>query len=596
MPCKSFAGLARWIRLAAIAATSAAAQDYSAWAHSKDLYYDTSPDGANVTADVSAFPVLVRLTAADFPFAEARGDGRDLRFAKPDGAPLHYEIDVYDSAAGAAAFWVLADTLRGNSKAQLLRIYWGNPSAGASADSGGVFTRANGFRAGWHLGGQFPVERRNAVPGGMPAVPGNYDADEQTPGLIGYADSLDGGNPGDHLQTWEPFDSLSGGFTFSVWAYPTAAANWGRFMDFGNGQAQDNLFLTRVAASDSLRFSSLTGATVHSVTAGGAIVQGQWQYFTVTVAGTTARLYRNGVEIAGGDLGAAITDVRRGSNYLGRSNWGADAYFRGKLDEPEVASVARGADWIKLAYANQKAGQTLLTYTAPVVCAARFEAPADTSVPEESLLSLAGAADCADRYQWAQESGPPLRILDPETKVLDVSLPRIAADTSVVLEFSAHFPDSVRSGKVRVSIRNSIPEPAFTLPAALAWNGRDSLLLRPEISNAAALAASSHPDLNAAWKVEGDGVDTAWRSDGLLLQSASEGNFSVTLCLDNDGPPVCAKTAVAVDATVGLDFPRPVSLRQRAVPEFGADGRLRPGPAGAVRRFRKPGEPAGFPR
>jgi hypothetical protein len=196
--------------LALLSALAVPAADYSAWQHQKDLYYDTSPDGAGVSADLFAFPVLVRLGPADFPFAEARGDGRDVRFAKPDGTPLRHEIDVYDSAAGKAVFWVLADTVRGDHKGQLLRIYWGNRAAGASADSGGVFARANGFRAVWHLRGQYPTVRPNSVAGGMDAVPQNYDHDEQAGGLIGYADSLDGGDPGDHLQTWEPFDSLSG--------------------------------------------------------------------------------------------------------------------------------------------------------------------------------------------------------------------------------------------------------------------------------------------------------------------------------------------------------------------------------------------------
>lgn len=584
------AGALRACALALAAAGAAGAQGYPSWAHHKDIYYDTSPSGAGVPGDVAAFPVLVRLDSAGFPFAEARGDGRDLRFSKPDGTPLPCEIDVYDSAAHTAAVWVLADTVKGNSKGALLRLYWGNPAAPATGDSAKVFTAANGFAAVWHLRGRYPPARANSVAGGADAVPGNYDSDEQTPGVIGFADSLDGGNPGDHLQTWAPFDSLSRGFTFSVWANPSAAASWARLMDFGNGQAQDNLFLTRVAASDSLRFSMFKGSAEHAVTAGGALAQNQWQLFAVTVSGKTARIYRNGAEIASGDLGDTIPNVRRQSNYLGRSNWAADAYFRGKLDEPEVSAAARGPDWIKLAYANQRPDQNLLSFTAPILCEASFGAPADTALPEGSVLSLAGTADCADQFGWSNVSGPPVRILDPEAKDLPLALPRVAADTAVVLRFSARFGDSVRTRDVRIAIVNAIPEPRFALPSRIDWNGRDSLLIRPVIANLAAIRASPFPDLNAAWTVSGPAVDTLWVDSGglMLLPPQSEGEWALTLCLDNGGPPTCVPTAVSTGTPVALKTLDP-RRAARNLPGYGADGRWRQGPRGSAIRFIRPG-------
>src|SRR5688572_14327016 len=90
--------------LLALLPCAAAAQpaDYSAWAHQKDLYYDASPKGADLAADVRDFPVLIRLDKADFPFAEARDSGQDLRFAKLDGTPLSFEIDRFDPGSGKA--------------------------------------------------------------------------------------------------------------------------------------------------------------------------------------------------------------------------------------------------------------------------------------------------------------------------------------------------------------------------------------------------------------------------------------------------------------------------------------------------------------
>lgn len=578
-----------------LCAGPAGAQDYSAWAHSKDIYFDTSPDGAGVPGDVIAFPVLVRLSAEDFPFAEARDSGQDIRFSKPDGSPLPFEIDLWDRAAGRAAIWVLADTVKGNAKGRLLRLHWGNPAAPAASAPGGVFSAANGFSAVWHLRGRYPEVRRNAVPGGGDAVPVNYDSDEEVRGLIGFADSLDGTGPGDHLRTWQLFDNLSGGFTFSVWANPAAVTADAKLMDFGNGPGLDNLALSRAGSTADLRFDAWHGATGSSVTAVDAFVTGVWQHFAVTVSGKSARIYRNGVLAASGELADTIAAVRRETNYLGRSSWTADQPFQGKLDEPVVARTARSADWIRLAYANQRPDQNLLSFQPIVACAVRFGAPADTAVPEGGIVNLLGVADCTDIFAWSVVDGPAPRLVDPAVKSLALAVPRVTRDTAIVLRFTAQYGDSAHSRDVRVAVADDIPEPRFTLPAGLAWNGRDSLLIRPDIANLAAVEASRQPDLRYAWTLEGLEADTAWRDGGLLLISApGEGTLNVTLCLDNRGPAECHATAVTVGASVAAGravvVPRSAAGDRRR-PGFGADGRYRGGPESPVARYGKPARP-----
>ncbi len=572
------------------ASAPAVADDYSAWAHQKDIYFDTSPEGAGVTADVVSFPVLVRLTAADFPFAQARGGGQDIRFSKPDGTALPFEVESYDSTDGVAALWVLADTVKGDSKGTLLRLHWGNPAAAAASEPAKVFSPANGFAAVWHLGGRYQTARPNAVPGGMEAVAGNYDADEQAQGVIGYADSLDGGSPGDYLQTWQSFDSLSRGFSFSVWAYPTAAAPWARFMDFGNGAGKDNLFLGRVDGSDSLRFENWNDTNRSSVTAGGAIALGEWQCFAVTVSGKTARIYRNGAEIAAGELKDSVSGTPRSSNFLGRSNWPADAYYKGILDEPEVSAATRSPDWIKLAYANQKPGQTLLSFLPPVLCEIRFLVPEDTSLAEGSVLRLSATADCADQFEWSWVDGVPLRLLDPEVKSFSLTLPRVTADTALILRFSARFSDSMRGRDIRIAIRNEAPDPQFTLPAEMTWNGRDSLLIRPVITNLSLVQASPFPALHAVWTLEGVRADTASAADeGLLLFSPqAQGDLKATLCLDNGGPAACGSVAVTVADPSALDASRTRQSARRERSGYDIGGRFQRGAVAASPRFEPP--------
>lgn len=554
---------------------SAQAQPYPAWSHSLDLYYDTSPNGVNLNGNVLDFPVLVRLTNAEFPFAEARDSGQDIRFSKPDGTPLGFEIDRYDSAAGKAEIWVRMDTVKAGYKGRLARLHWGNPTAASASSPHDVFKGSNGFVSVWHLRGRFPTPRANSVAGGQEAVPVNYDNNEQTAGIIGYADSLDGGANGDHLQIWDPLSDLSQGFTFSIWAYPTAAGNYARFMDFGNGQARDNLALFRGGTTDDLVFESFHDTARSTVRIPGAISLNQWQFFAVTVSGKAASIYRNGALIASDTLNdTLITGLRRESNYLGKSNWAADAYFRGKLDEPVISKTARSADWIKLGYANQREDQVLVSFVAPPTCEPRFAIPADTAIDEGSLLVLTGIADCADHFQWSVLSGPAPRILEPAVLVLNLAVPRVSTDTLSEFTFSAAYGDSAKSGTVRVSIRDVIPDPRFTLPAGLAWNGNDSLLLKATVENRAAIEGSSQPILTYAWTLGGMEADTSWRSEGLLLKSADEnGILTVGLCIHNNGPILCKETEVTVTALPLSIAGKKGTGRSHGLPVYRADGR-----------------------
>jgi hypothetical protein len=548
----------------ACAGTAIAAENYSLWSHSSDLLLDTSPSGAAVTGDVTGFPVLLRLTSGNFIFSEARGRGEDIRFSKADGTPLDYQVDRWDSAKAVAEVWIKADTVFGNKAGQTLRMYWGNASAADSSDGNAAFS--NGYAAVWHLGDAGVGNRPNAVAGGLPAAPVQYDGDESTPGMIGMADSLDGGSPGDYLDVGDGYTGFAGGFSYSVWVYPTAVKKWAHVLDLGNGEFGDNIILNRVNTSDSMSYNNYNGGPtpIGLMQIPGAWTLNQWSYFTLTVSGTGGKLYKNGALILSKTLDNTISAAIRTQNFLGKSNWAVDEYFQGKLDEPALSTVARSGAWVKLCYQNQKAGQNLVTLKVPDRCKARFAVPADTSANEESMLTLSATADCATGYSWTAVSGPEPRILDPEVKSLTVKLPRVAGDTVMVLSFNAAYPDSSPHRNIRVTIKESIPEPAFTLPPSLTWNGKDSLPLRPVISNLAAIRSSPDSLLSWAWTVSGGDADTAWLADGLLLASAPEGKLQIGLCLSNNGPMTCKHSAMTVSSAVTLA----ATARLRALPDW----------------------------
>ena len=90
---------------------------YQGWLHSMPIYLNTTSSGAAVYENVYNFPVLVRLNRGNFNFSEAKGNGEDVRFVKPDvdSTPLLFEIERWDSSTGAAEIWVRVDTVYANT-------------------------------------------------------------------------------------------------------------------------------------------------------------------------------------------------------------------------------------------------------------------------------------------------------------------------------------------------------------------------------------------------------------------------------------------------------------------------------------------------
>jgi Concanavalin A-like lectin/glucanases superfamily len=123
---------------------------------------------------------------------------------------------------------------------------------------------------------------------------------------------------------------FSGDFTILAWVYVRSYQSWSRVLDFGNGAGQSNILL---AVSD--------GASGFPVYSNGNnldstvyIVTNQWHQLAAVQEGNTGLLYLDG-QLVGSYPNNGGTDVTsRIYNYIGRSNWGSDAYLDG-----EIASI-----------------------------------------------------------------------------------------------------------------------------------------------------------------------------------------------------------------------------------------------------------------
>ncbi len=216
-----------------------------------------------------------------------------------------------------------------------------------------------------------------------------------TAGVSGNALSLSGGN------ATLPAGIVSAltDFTISAWVRPSSLANWARIFDFGTGTTV-NMFLTDDAGgTNALRFAITTGGgSVEQELNGPAIVANTWTHVAVTLAGTTATLYVNGVAVAN-NAAMTLHPSNLGSttqNYLGKSQYN-DPLLQGSIDDFRIYGTALSTQQIKQ-----------LADPAIVSAAAAATNPVTTTSTTLSVLgSDVTAGESALIYTWSTTGTPP---------------------------------------------------------------------------------------------------------------------------------------------------------------------------------------------
>ena len=173
-------------------------------------------------------------------------------------------------------------------------------------------------------------------------------------GKFGNAVDLDGTN--DYVSL--PAGIVEGltDFTVSAWVYLDAVSTWSRIFDFGTGTSV-NMFLTPRSGSGTVRFAVTTSGAggEQQINGSAALPAGIWTHIVVTLAGGTGILYVNGEE-AGRSSSMTLTPSSLGrttQNYIGRSQYSADTYLKGCVDEFRIYADALSAAEVAALYAEQ---------------------------------------------------------------------------------------------------------------------------------------------------------------------------------------------------------------------------------------------------
>ncbi len=157
--------------------------------------------------------------------------------------------------------------------------------------------------------------------------------------LFGNRDVEDPNNAWGQYALIEPGVAEYEDITISVWVYWAGGDNWQRILDFGNGVGQ-YMFLSPNAAGTNLRFVISAGGEQNVQT--GLMPTGEWTQVTVTLNGDTARMYVNGeLEATNTVFTLNPIQVNMATNFIADSQYVADPYFNGLVDDLKIYNYAR---------------------------------------------------------------------------------------------------------------------------------------------------------------------------------------------------------------------------------------------------------------
>ncbi len=335
-------------------------EDYSHWNYYKNIYINTTSEGADVNEDVSDFPLLIRLTSNNFDFSEADSNGADIRFSQSDGmTPLSYEIERWDSGNKIAEIWVRTDVL-GNNDQQYITMYWDN-DVPSESDGATVFETSNSFVGVWHLNDAARLD--DATSNDNTAT---NSGTENVSGISSNAVNFDGQDYIDISPL--AFSSVDNKITVELWQYgnPTAQPQNNRLVWAMQTENYRTLNIIIPWSDEDIVFDAgnyVSGGNsyfqrIHKLASSPSQYEGQWNHWVFTKNANEARMrmYLNG------ELWHYVDTSKTypiNIDYIFRlgADHNDDLNYNGYLDEFRVSNNERSASWIKLSYETQKLNQ-----------------------------------------------------------------------------------------------------------------------------------------------------------------------------------------------------------------------------------------------
>ncbi|MHC4323269.1 MAG: LamG domain-containing protein [Planctomycetota bacterium] len=167
-------------------------------------------------------------------------------------------------------------------------------------------------------------------------------------GYDGEGLKLDGSDDYAVLPIGELISSMSSA-TFTTWVnFSNAGGAWQRIFDFGSGTGTYIFLCPRNGIDQTMRLAITTsGGGGESLIDASTNLPSGWHHVAAVVTSANMQIYLDGAVIASGPTSVVPSDLgRTGSNWLGRSQYAADGYFNGSLDDFRIYDYALSVDEI----------------------------------------------------------------------------------------------------------------------------------------------------------------------------------------------------------------------------------------------------------
>ena len=509
-----------------------AQESFTGWKHAGEFAILTTPDGANLPTGsvIEGFPVLVRIDKDWFDFAQAKADGADVRFATSEGVPLAYQIEEWDAAKGTASVWVRVPKIEGNAR-QMIRIHWGKSDAANASDGKAVFNETNGYLSVIHMGEVLADE--------VGSVEAQDAGTTPTAGRIGTARHL-AGRQG--ISCGEKIENYPvGANPHSTEAWIRAEKSNGRALAWGNEHGQGKVVMHFQSPPHVKMECYFSGADVATE---GRLPMNEWIHIVHTYQQGDSRVYVNGeLSNVSQTANAPLAIKTPARLYIG--GWYGNYNFVGDIDEVRISKVTRSADWVKLQHENQKAQQTLV---GPVVQPGNTFAvsPATATVAEGKRVAFTAQAGGALKLYWILKRGGEETVAAVDRLAFTLDAGRVSGDSTATLQCKAVYPDGVRTKNIPIALKETIPDPVFTLKAPAVWDGRATIEIVPQVTNLSAMQPTGAGDLKTEWRVGPFAVIKEITAGKIILKRAqNSGKLTVTATISNGGKPVTQSVVIA---------------------------------------------------
>ena len=190
--------------------------------------------------------------------------------------------------------------------------------------------------------------------GGTEWVAGNHGGALKLDGQDGYVDlpigSLIASMDSTTIATWVNFSNAGG--------------PWQRIFDFGNGPPTYIFLCARMGTAEPMHLAIQADDQGHTDFDSPEILPTGWHHVAAVITSGSMQLYLDGLEIASGNAVTVPSDLgNTPNNWLGRSQFTADGYFNGSLDDFRIYNEALPQEEIQFAMLGQ--GQPYATRPDP---------------------------------------------------------------------------------------------------------------------------------------------------------------------------------------------------------------------------------------